>query len=467
MSDHFSSPLEAAQAVQVAQRAVRDCPADAVEVTVLGRSGEYTRFAGERIHQPQDITELTVSIKAVVDGHAARAATTRLDRVAETAVTAAALARGRAAAAGRPGHTTVAAPGPVPELVLWHDDTAAFDAAERVALAGRAMRGSAEAGGSAAGMIGRAATQIAVATSTGVAVHAEATEASGSLTVTVQDGTAHWVDLHRSAAALDASDAIDRAIRRALAGRGRIPMPDGEWTVVLGPQAAGELLEFLPHVGFSGELAASGVGVWAAGPGARVASELVTVGDDALAEVGLPIPFDFEGTPKQRVPFLHAGRVGAPVTDLATAAALADRVHGGRSTGHAHIAREEVPSPVAANIVMAAGSTPEQELIAGVERGVYVERFWYTRLVDRQASTITGVSRDACFLIEDGVLGRPVDTGRFTQSVLGFLATVDGVGDQVRSQPVMNVWNGSVSAPALRGNGFRFGNRPLPTGQGS
>ena len=72
-------------------------------MTLLGRCGEYTRFAGERIHQPQDIDELTVSIKAVVNGHGARAATSRLDRVSDTAKAAAELAAGRAAAAGRPG----------------------------------------------------------------------------------------------------------------------------------------------------------------------------------------------------------------------------------------------------------------------------------------------------------------------------------------------------------------------------
>ncbi len=116
---------------------------------------------------------------------------------------------------------------------------------------------------------------------------------------------------------------------------------------------------------------------------------------------------------------------------------------------------------MAANVVMQTGSATETELIAGVERGIYVERFWYTRVVDRQASTITGVSRDACFLIENGLLTTPVGTGRFTQSVLGFLGTVDGVGDTVRSQPVMNVWNGAVSAPAIRGHGFRFGSRPV------
>ena len=309
--------------------------------------------------------------------------------------------------------------------------------------------------GRSTGMFGRAITQVAVGNSAGVLQHARATEASGALTVTVDDGTAHWIDLHRSADALETGENIESAVRRAVASRGRVPMPDGEFTVVLGPEAAGELVGFLGDFGFTGSLAAAGVGVCAREPGARRASELVTVADDALAGVGLPMPFDFEGTVKKTVPLLTRGVVGEPVTDLATAAML-----GRSSTGHAHIAREEVPAPVASNVVMRPGDQTEAELVAGVERGVYVERFWYTRLVDESASTITGVSRDACFMIEDGRLTRPVDTGRFTQSVLGLLETVDGVADTVRSQPVMNVWNGCVSAPAIRGHGFRFGSRP-------
>jgi PmbA protein len=450
----FAAALTADQALETVGAALAGCPADAVEVTLLSRTAEYTRFAGDRIHQPQDITELTVSIKAVVDGHAARASTSSLARIGDTARLAARLAAQRAKAATGSGHALLARPEAVPDLRLWHEDTVAFDAAARVELAGLAMKEARAVDGRSTGMFGRAITQIAVGNSAGVLQHAEATEAGAALTVTVDDGTAHWIDLHRSADGLGTRANILSAVQRAVDGRGRVPMPDGEHTVVLGPEAAGELVGFLGDLGFTGSLAAAGVGVCAREPGARRASELVTVADDALAAVGLPMPFDFEGTVKRSVPILTRGAVGEPVTDLATAAAL-----GTASTGHAHIAREEVPAPVAANLVMAPGDQTEAELVAGVERGVYVERFWYTRLVDETASTITGVTRDACFLIEDGRLTQPVDTGRFTQSVLGLLETVDGVADSVRSQPVMNVWNGCVSAPAIRGHGFRFGNR--------
>jgi PmbA protein len=448
----FTPPVPPDHLLDRLAAAVTGAGADAVEVALLGRAGEYTRFAGDRVHQPQDITETQFTVRAIVDGHAARAATGVIGDLPAAVSRATGLARELAKLSDAPGHATVAAPAELPAMQLWHDDTAAFDSAERGRLAAWTMATAAAADGGAAGMFGRAVTQMAVVNSAGVAHQTLATEASGGFTAIVDDGTSHWVDLHRSSDALDLEEAIRRTIREASASRGRGPLPDGHYTVVLGPQAAGELITFLEPFGFGGELAAAGVGLVATRPGERIASTLVTVADDATAAVGLPIGFDIEGTRKRRVPMLTRGVVGEAVTDLDRA-----RVLGTASTGHAHVAREEVPSPVAANVVLSAGDSSEADLIAGVERGVYIQRFWYTRLVDRVAGTITGVSRDGCFLIENGRLGAPVAGARFTHSVLDFLATVDGVGSRVRSQPVMNVWNGAVSAPALRGHGFRFG----------
>ena len=171
-------------------------------------------------------------------------------------------------------------------------------------------------------------------------------------------------------------------------------------------------------------------------------------------DVGLPFPFDCEGTPKQRVELISAGRVGRPVSDLASAAST-----GGLSTGHAHIARESSPAPEAANLIMTPGCASEAQLIEGVERGLYIQRLWYNRLVDAESGTVVGTSRDGCFLIENGQLIAGLQTGRFTESVLGALARTDGIGSRLVSQAVPNVWNGCSSAPAIRVRGFRFGSR--------
>ena len=437
------------QAREALDAAVRTGGADAFDIFLAAREGEYTRFAGDRIHQPQDITEVQVMVRAIVDGHAARVATSSLAGLPAAVRDAAKMA----AAFPGSGTTRVASPADAPtgDGLVQED----FDTEARVGLVRAAMAAATARGGEAAGMFGHALTQLVVATSTGVLRSTTATEAYGAFTMTAADGSAHFADLGRSVGRLGLPAAIETTADQAAASRGRTDLAPGHYTVVLGPEATAELLEFLPAFGFAGEMAAAGIGICArATPGAAVVSPLVDIADDALADVGLPIGFDIEGVPKRRVALFDNGVVGGPVTDLATAAAL-----GVTSSGHAHIAREEPPATRAANLVMTAGTSTEAELIAGVEHGVYIQRFWYTRLVDAAASTITGVTRDACFEITGGKLGRPVTGMRFTQSVIDLLATVDAVGDRQRTTPLMNVWNGASSAPAIRAHGFRLGAR--------
>lgn len=474
-NDGFGPAVDPDAALETLAAVVGGSGADEFDAFLTGRTGQYTRFAEDRIHQPQDIVEVQVMVRAVVDGHAARAGASSLAGAARAAESAASFARAIAAGSAASGSHRVATrqvfgtgrTGPAPSM-LWHDDTAAFDEGARAEQVRSAMVAANECGATVAGMFGRAATLLVTATSGGIARDTLATEAMVSCTCAVADGTSHVVDVGRSIGRLELGPAIARGLQEAVSSTGRSDLEPGVYTVVLGPEATAELLEFLPVFGFSGELAAAGVGLWARSRGERVASPAVDIADDGLADIGLPIGFDIESVPKQRVALLDRGVVGSPVLDLHTARALSTSASAPpppplfSSTGHAHIAREEVPETRAANIVMAAGTSTETKLIAGVDRGVYIQRFWYTRPVDQTATTITGVTRDACFEIRGGRLTRPLRGMRFTQSVLDLLASVDGVGDRRRSSPVMNVWNGAITAPAIRAHGFRLGAAPGP-----
>jgi predicted Zn-dependent protease len=102
---------------------------------------------------------------------------------------------------------------------------------------------------------------------------------------------------------------------------------------------------------------------------------------------------------------------------------------------------------------MQAGESSIEDMIAGVERGLYVSRFWYTRTVHPREAVITGMTRDGTFLIERGELTTPVRNLRFTQSYVEALRGTEAVGRTVR-----RVWTdpGIVSAPALRLAAFNF-----------
>lgn len=448
------------QALTALEDALAAADADHAEIFVAARTGEHTRFAGERVHQPQTIIECQVMVRAVAGTGSARVAVSSLARARDAVAAASGLARRRDSARGGSGTSTrphgVAGPAGIESAAgLWHDSTLAWDAGARSALAGRIMEAARPAGVSAAGVLTAAITELAVVTSAGQRCYAAATEAGFSLTARAGEASSYSADLGRDVSALSVEERTETAVRQAAATGGLVPVPDGVHDVVFGGLATAELIGFLPEFGFTGPALAAGIGLAATRPGAVLAPAGITVADDATAGAGLPFPFDCEGTPKQRVELIAAGRAGGAVSDLASATAT-----GGHSTGHAHIARESSPAPEAANLIMTPGAASEAGLIAGVERGLYIQRLWYNRLADAEAGTVVGTSRDGCVLIEDGKLTAGLRTGRFTESVPGALARTDGIGSQLISLPVPNVWNGCSSAPAIRVRGFRFGSRP-------
>ncbi|MGH2694372.1 MAG: metallopeptidase TldD-related protein, partial [Actinomycetota bacterium] len=112
-----------------------------------------------------------------------------------------------------------------------------------------------------------------------------------------------------------------------------------------------------------------------------------------------------------------------------------------------------------ANVVLEAGESSLEELIAGVEDGLLVTRFHYVNILDRPATLLTGMTRDGTFRIRGGEPAEPVHNLRFTQSVLDALASVVGISSEPPAfAPEFGAF-GSTVAPALRIGEFRFTSR--------
>ena len=113
------------------------------------------------------------------------------------------------------------------------------------------------------------------------------------------------------------------------------------------------------------------------------------------------------------------------------------RALGGPSTGHASDASVTVRAGGDDAVPRAAGAGGSvDELVAGLERGLLVSDFWYTRVVDPKRSVWTGLTRNGVWLVEDGADRRAGSTLRFTQSYLEALAPgAVTVGSDVDPQP--------------------------------
>ena len=173
----------------------------------------------------------------------------------------------------------------------------------------------------------------------------------------------------------------------------------------------------------------------------------MTIVDDGTDPAGLPMAFDYEGVAKQRVALVERGVCRDVVYDAQTAARA-----GVASTGHGLPAPNPY-GPFPLNMVMAAGDTPRDELIGGLDRGLLVTRFHYTNPVHPKLAIVTGMTRDGTFLVEGGRIVGPVRNLRYTQSYLDALAGTSAVS---RERKTLKGFLGGVVVPAVRIDGWTF-----------
>ncbi len=103
------------------------------------------------------------------------------------------------------------------------------------------------------------------------------------------------------------------------------------YRAVLEPYAIAELLYYFSFDTFNGLGLLEERSFFAGRIGERAFDPRVTLVDDALDPAGLPKAFDFEGTPKQRVPLVEEGVIRGPVWDRADGRPR----RAATSTGHA------------------------------------------------------------------------------------------------------------------------------------
>ena len=270
--------------------------------------------------------------------------------------------------------------------------------------------------------------------------------------VTGPDGGSGFAEVFgRRLDAVDPAAVGRRAADKAVRSASPRAIEPGEYEVVLEPNAVSTLVGFLAYIGFGGRALTEGRSCLSGKEGQRVADPRITIYDDALSPETIGLPFDFEGTPRRRVDLIRDGVFLDGVYDRRTA-----KQAGKETTGHA-LPPPNPEGPFPLNLFMAPGDAGLEEMVAATRRGLLVTRFHYSNIVNPVESSITGMTRDGTWLIEDGEVRHPVVNLRFTQSILEALSAVSMVG---RDTELASEFFFSASrVPALKIDRFRFTSR--------
>jgi predicted Zn-dependent protease len=411
------------QAQALVERVVKMSKAEGIQVNIGGGYNANIRFADNRISTAGGVATANVNVQSSFGPkHAVTSTNDMSDDGLERAVRQSeALAK---LAPDDPEAMPLLGPQQYEEVKSYFDSTANLGPEGRAEAARSAIEPCKAAGDlKAAGFLITGIGAGAVGNNKGLFAYQSGTTANYTLTVRTADGTGSgWAGAdHPDWSQVDVKAVAQRAIEKARRSRGAVAIEPGRYTVILEPQAVGDLVQLL-----------GGTKI-----GEKIVDERVTLFSDPGDPQLLSNVFDGQGLPAHRQVWIENGMLK-------------------KLTYSRFWAQKKNQQPDAGtNAVKLNGGTQSlEELIASTPRGVLVTRLWYLRGVDPRTVLYTGLTRDGTFLIENGKITKSVKNMRFNESPLFMLNNLDALGRPERVAGTEA--GGDVVMPAIKVRDFNF-----------
>ncbi len=409
---------------EIADAALAAAHADELFVRVDGSRGGHARFAVNQMTQHQDHSDATVSVTASFGTRSGSASANRLDAAAIKELVARAEEAARLAP-GDPEHMPVLGKQTYADCSRsWDVNSASVTPADKARQVGEVCRAADAKKLLAGGLYSDRESFSGIASSAGLFGYHRQTDSGFSVTARTHDGEgsakAKQTDVCRSRD-LSPMEIARPALDRAVASQKPRRLEPGKYTVVLAPMAWDEILWNLLWAMSARSVDEQRSALYDREKkksmlGEGVLGENITLRTNLDHAELIPAPFDQEGLPRRNVSWFEGGVL--------------------RNLFYSRYWAKEKgvePTPGPSHLVMEGGGHTEDDLIKATKRGVYVSNIWYVRMVDPKTITVTGLTRDGTFLIEDGKLSHPVNNFRFNDSPLRMLQSATMLSRPVKS----------------------------------
>ncbi len=438
------------QAQEIAQRALKNSPAEETRVTINSSARADTRFALNQVTTSGENRDVTVTITAHIGNKSASVSTNRIDEAslaeaAKNATEAAKLVPPNPERMPELGMQEF--PSPKARAISLPTPAERAKAAKLVADAARAK------GLIATGFIECRAGATALANSKGLFAYDSSSVVTMTATVRTTDGTGSgWACSDGDTFAdIDAARVASIAADKANTSRNPVAIEPGRYTTILESTAAGNLIQFI-----TGAMQARGAdegrsffSVKDGGNklGQKVVDERVTLLTDPDDSPSTSGGYDQDGLPLEKVVWIENGIVKNLNYDRywAQKKGVKPTRSGGGGFGGGRSLR------------MLGGTSTTAEMIKSTERGILVTRFWYIRPVDPRTLLYTALTRDGTYLIENGKVSHPIKNFRINESPIFFLNNLEMIGPAIRVNTSENLGaGGAVYMPAVKVKDFTF-----------
>ncbi|MEW6696458.1 MAG: TldD/PmbA family protein [Bacillota bacterium] len=225
---------------------------------------------------------------------------------------------------------------------------------------------------------------------------------------------------------VDPEEMARQAAARAVKMLSAKPAPAGKMPVVMAGEAGGTMVHEACGHGLEADLTQRGLSVYGNKKGQQVASELVTVVDDAtLADKYGSYRFDDEGVPSRKVTMIENGMLTDYLYDYLTATKEGREPNGhGRRESYQH-----KPLPRMGNTVIAPGKMEPEKIIRETKSGLLVKKMGGGQVNTTTGDFVFDVAEG--YLIKDGEMGSMVRGATLTGNGPEVLRIVDMVGSDL------------------------------------
>lgn len=435
---------------QIAEKALSFSKAEQTEVLLSAAGSALTRFANNQIHQNVAWKNLGISIRVINQKKIGVASTNSFEESKLKDVVARATELSDLQEPD-PGFVSLPKPEQIPVV---ENDTHYATEEEMAAGAYTIIKKAQDAHLVASGAYANDVSSLAVANSLGVWAHHAGSSCNLSTIVLGKDSSGFAADVARTPSEVDAKLVAETAVQKTLESKNPQDIEPGEYEVILEPQAVSEMMAFFQWYGPNARIYHEGASPLSDKMGKQVFGKNITIIDDPFHKDVFPMPFDFEGYPKKAITFVKNGIL----KNIAYDSYYAAKYHH-NNTGHA-LPAPNTMGPIPLHMYIAPGDKTREEMIKNVKRGLLVTRLWYVRVLNPKMLNVTGMTRDATFLIENGKIVRPVKNLRFNQSIPEALNHVVGIENKLT--PLASFEGEMISlAPTLHISKWEFSSGTL------
>jgi predicted Zn-dependent protease len=412
--------------------------AQEIEISLVSATGEYLRFGNNELGQSQFTKSRTLSVRVASDKKQARTTTSRLDESFIQNTVEKAVAQLRTSPED-PDYLPMLGHQKYQTVNRYHKRTVEESAETKAGYVGMAIELARNNKLLASGVLGTNVDEGMILNTAGLESYYRGTSGNFSLTMDADNGnqTGFALSTFADISELDPKKLSETALERAKLNKSQSEISAGKFDVVIDPHAWSEMLLFFivsASAGFAPDFGTrqykEGRSYLSGRLGEKILGENVSLEDDVMHPLQLGPPFDGEGYPKSKLTLVENGNLHS----LASSRISAHRYPDARPTGH----ELPLPNPLGetpVNLVFR-GKGPTrttEELVGELDKGLLLTRLWYIREVDSRTKTLTGMTRDGTFLVENGEVKRPVRNMRFNQSLLELFSNVEKFTEPVRN----------------------------------